>query len=221
MSKLIQPRKIKRRPVKNRIEEILELSKNKKVLHFGCADYPFTKLRGDQLLHYQLSKVSAELHGIDASEKGINDLKELGFKNLFLVNAESPTGTVRDQNYDVIIAGEIIEHLSNPGLFLDSLRTLMSEETELILTTINAFTLKIFLYSFFYKEKVHSDHNYYFSYYTIKQLIEKHGLKCDNIYYYQEVNGKGLSLILDRLFYVMSLIFPSLSDGLIVKIKKA
>ena len=70
--------------------------------------------------------------------------------------------------------------------------------TELVVTTANAFAFRGILYSLFQKEKVHGDHNYYFSYRTLSQLFEKFDLDCREIYYYQEVEGSGLPRLFDN-----------------------
>ena len=50
-----------------RLPLILEECKNKKVLHLGCADAPFTEARLNKgnLLHLQISGVSSRNVGID------------------------------------------------------------------------------------------------------------------------------------------------------------
>jgi len=42
------------------------------------------------------------------------------------------------------------------------------------------------------------DHNYYFSYRTLQQLLEQIGLECRQIYYYQALEGKGFARHLDH-----------------------
>ncbi len=65
-------------------------------------------------------------------------------------------------DFDIIIAGEIIEHLGCPGAFLRSTRFIMNTKTDLILTTPNVFSLKLFFHTSLRREKIHNDHNYYF-----------------------------------------------------------
>jgi 2-polyprenyl-3-methyl-5-hydroxy-6-metoxy-1,4-benzoquinol methylase len=216
-AKLIAARRIPRGPVVGRMEEILRIAENKKVLHLGCVDYPFTAQRGDDLLHGKLAKATRELWGLDASAEGIEQLRAMGFPNLVCADAQHLPAGALPNDFDLVIAGEIIEHLASPGDFLLSVRALMSPQTEFLLTTINAFGAKTFMQSVLGREKVHSDHNYYFSYFTLKQLFEKCGLVCDEIYHYQEIRGRGVGLVVERAFAFLSRARPLLSDGLVVR----
>jgi hypothetical protein len=81
-------------------------------------------------------------------------------------------------------------------------------QTELVPTTPNATSVRRFLFSIMRQEKVHPDHNHYFSYRTLKQLLEKFGLNCREIYYYQEVEGQGLSRALDSAVAFTTRLLP-------------
>jgi 2-polyprenyl-3-methyl-5-hydroxy-6-metoxy-1,4-benzoquinol methylase len=211
-------------PIRNsrvvlRVPELLRLCQDKKVLHLGCTDAPHTANRGEALLHKQLAKITSasNLWGLDISSEGVRILREMGFENVLLANVEQMPVTLHDETFDIILAGEIIEHLPNPGLFLTDLKTIMSDRTQLVLTTVNAFSFKGIIHSVLRREKVNPDHNYYFSYQTIKQLLEKSGFICKDIYYYQEIQGRGLARWLDRVLWLATKISPVWADGIIVR----
>jgi 2-polyprenyl-3-methyl-5-hydroxy-6-metoxy-1,4-benzoquinol methylase len=212
---------IKNARVVSRYPEILRQCRGKKILHLGCADMPYTTERGEHLLHIQLSKVTPpeNLWGIDISEEGIEHVRKMGFDNLILGNVEDMGQELRDMDFDIILAGEIIEHLDNPGLFLKSLKSIMTERTELMLTTYNANSFKGFLNAIMRREKVHPDHNYYFSNRTLKQLFQKFDLECTEVYYYQEIEGAGMSKFLDKAISLTTKFSPVWSDGVIVRAK--
>jgi len=44
-----------------------------------------------------------------------------------------------DQKFDTVIAGDIIEHLSNPGQMLAGIKRFCGSDTRVIITTPNAF----------------------------------------------------------------------------------
>jgi len=217
--KYIPIRKIGRRKVVDRIPEILRLCRGKRVLHLGCADYPFTYQPGDRFLHKQLSDVVTELWGVDVSPEGVAALRARGFSNLIVSDVEHlDRRLLPAQPFDVIVAGEILEHLESPGGFFRSLGSIMGPQTELIVTTPNAPTFKFLLFSFLGREKVHHEHHYYFSYFTIAQLLAKTGLRDKEIYYYQDVCHRGLSSVIDGCCAVVSRIWPVVSDGLFVRV---
>src|SRR5215813_12674417 len=176
---------------------------------------PYTLQRKEKLLHKQLMKVTEpyKLWGLDLSEEGVRILHTMGIDYVIQGDVEKIPKELQEERFDIILAGEIIEHVANPGLFLSNLIPVMDKTTELVLTTPNAFSFKGFLHSMLHQEKVHQDHNYYFSYYVLKQLLEKFGLKCKEIYYYQEIEGNGLSKFFDKVISFVTLVSPVWADG--------
>ena len=211
---------IPRTRVVDRVAELLRICTDKKVLHLGCADVPCTLQRGEELLHYKLAKVTSpdKLFGLDISEEGITTLRELGYDNLIVGDVTKINTELSQLDLDVILAGEIIEHLTNPGLFLVSLMPIMKNKAELIITTPNATSIKAALRALFRrKERVHPDHNNYYSYCTLKHFLERLGFECKDIYFYQEGAERGLWRYLEVGFTIASKLSPACSDGLIVR----
>ena len=80
-----------------------------------------------------------------------------------------------------------------------------------------ATSFKGFLYSIMRREKVHPDHNCYFSYRTSRQLLEKFSLTVEEVYYYQEVEGHGFAKVLDKAISFATWMSPAFADGLVVR----
>jgi len=175
----------------HRVEFIRNVCKGKKVLHLGCTNYPYTRetIKDNSLLHFELDKIAAELYGFDFDQAGIDILKENGAQNLYRADLEKLDEVELDEKFDVIIAGEMIEHLSNPGLFLRGIKRFMNPDTNLVITTINAYSgMRFGIYFLRGKggvnEPVHPDHVAYYSYSTLRLIIEREGLKVDNFLFY-------------------------------------
>ncbi len=175
----------------DRVQFIKNACVGKKVLHLGCTDYPFTEevIKNQMLLHFELGKVAKELYGFDFDERGIKILADAGVENLYLSNLERLEEVDLDETFDVIIAGEMIEHLSNPGLFLKGIQRFMNPETNLLITTINAYCgMRMLTYGFRGRggahEPVHPDHVAYYSYSTLKVLIERENLRVNRFAFY-------------------------------------
>ncbi|MDQ4121813.1 MAG: class I SAM-dependent methyltransferase [Acidobacteriota bacterium] len=178
-------------PLVDRVKYLKDRARGKKVLHLGCTDYPFTEqvIANKMLLHFELAKIADELYGFDFDERGIEILKEHGTKNLFRADLESLQEVPLNKTFDVIIAGEMIEHLSNPGLFLRGIQRFMNPQTNLIITTINAYCgMRMFTYGLRGRggahEPVHPDHVAYYSFSTLKVLVERHDLKVKRFAFY-------------------------------------
>lgn len=196
----------------DREEEILSLCKNKKVLHVGCADTPYTLQREDDLLHRRISKITDQLWGIDLSIEGCSLLRKMGFDHIITGDINELAHELKKEAFDIIIAGETIEHTYNAGAFLDGIVKTMENHTELLLTTVNTPSTKQIIFAVMRKEKVHPDHNYYFSYHTLKHFFEKCGLSPTEIYYY----NVNINMI-DKILSIFKYISPVLSDGIIVR----
>src|SRR5688572_15016656 len=124
-----------------RLELIRSVCAGKRVLHLGCTNWPYTHeaLRGGVLLHTDLERHASELYGFDFDQQGIDVLSGEGVANLYQADLENLDAVDLNETFDVILAGEMIEHLNNPGLFLTGIKRFMNPSTKLVVTTINAY----------------------------------------------------------------------------------
>src|SRR5580765_3540270 len=174
-----------------RLDIITNICAGKRVLHLGCTNYPYTQdaINNNMLLHSDLEKVTADLWGMDADQPGIDILISNGSKQIIFGDLERLDEADLDDTFDVIVAGEIIEHLNNPGQFLSGVQRFMNRNSVLIITTVNAYcAMRFFYYGARGKrgkiEPVHPDHVAYYSYSTLKLLLERHKLHLRNFYFY-------------------------------------
>ena len=177
--------------VVQRLEIIKEFCTGRKVLHLGCTNYPYTKeaIESDMLLHFELERICSDLWGLDGDVTGIEILRSQGSDQLLTGDLENLAEVPIDSTFDVIVAGEMIEHLNNPGLFLNGIKRFMNSKSVLLLTTINAYcSMRFFYYGARGRrgkaEPVHPDHVAYYSYSTLKLLLERHDLRLDRFLYY-------------------------------------
>src|SRR6185503_2667801 len=97
-----------------RLRFIKSISAGKKVLHLGCTNWPYTleAIDAGTLLHKDLAEVSSELYGFDCDQEGIDVLASNGFNHLYRADLEKLDEIDLSESFDVIIAGEMIEHLN-------------------------------------------------------------------------------------------------------------
>ncbi|MBK9165598.1 MAG: methyltransferase domain-containing protein [Acidobacteria bacterium] len=212
-----------------RVQFLKELAKGKRVLHLGCTNFPYTldSIAAGSLLHADLAAIADELTGFDFDQEGIDLLTERGFGELYRADLERLEEVTLEREFDVIIAGEMIEHLNNPGLFLKGIQRFMNSETKLAITTVNAFcAFRFVIYGFRGKggqnEPVHPDHVAYYSYRTLKKLIDNSGLTIDEFNFYDlGVEHRGTLKWYYRAVNDVSVaLFPQLSDGVIAVCRK-
>jgi 2-polyprenyl-3-methyl-5-hydroxy-6-metoxy-1,4-benzoquinol methylase len=89
-----------------------------------------------------------------------------------------------DIKFDVIFAGDLIEHLSNPGLFLMRASEHLAPGGRLIMTTPNCFNLFNMTEKLTkYEPTVNRDHTCYFNEKTLRQLLGKNGWGVESFHY--------------------------------------
>lgn len=208
----------------DRVEFIKKVCAGKKVLHLGCTNYPYTKnsIANKMLLHFEMAKVAKELYGFDGDQAGIDILEKAGIENLFRVDLENLAEVQLDETFEVILAGEMIEHLSNPGLFLKGIRRFMNSDTQLVITTVNTYcAFRFLIYAIRGKggenEPVHPDHVAYYSFRTLNLILERENLIVEKFLFYDiGKEHRPFNRWFYNLFNDISVkIFPHLSDGLI------
>lgn len=163
---------------------VIERCRGKKVLHVGCVDSGLTqaRLRSGELLHARLHEVASELWGVDVDPAGVELLAQR-FHNVFVLPADRIAQDARlaAQRFDVIVASELLEHLSNPGQFLDAVQRLMlPEHTELLVSVPNATRLPLLWTTPRGVERVHPEHVCWYSHATITRLLRRHGLRVEH-----------------------------------------
>jgi len=100
--------------VEDRLEVISKYAYGKRILDLGCVG----EGPSPSWLHFSLVQWGKEVLGVDIDKTKINRLRKLGY-NVICGNAER---IKINKKFDVVIAGELIEHLSNPGLFLENIK---------------------------------------------------------------------------------------------------
>jgi 2-polyprenyl-3-methyl-5-hydroxy-6-metoxy-1,4-benzoquinol methylase len=183
-------RKLPRLRVVIRHEYLLNKCKGKSVLHLGAVDYYEGQVCG---LHKRLMEVSGSLVGLDIDSDGIEKARCAGIQNIIYGDLERLDEVNIASKFDVILAGEIIEHLSNPGLFLAGVKRFFGYQTEMLVTSPNAFSLHRFLIALRGFEYVHPDHTCYYSYTTLEHLLTGHGFAVEEELAYL-LEGKLLDL---------------------------
>jgi len=149
----------------NKIDLIISLAGGK-VLHVGCTDYPLDRV-GE--LHSTLLDQNIDVDGYDVDEVGIQKLKSMLPNKNFYSKIEEI-----DAAYDLVIIPEVIEHVTSHDLFFKQIDSIKFDKFLLSVPNLMKNTLE---YQYdasrkvFY-EAIHPDHKFWFSPYTICNLIE-------------------------------------------------
>ena len=131
----------------SRWDFILARCLNRNVLHLGCIgetdaslDQKVDAVRDEQTLHSQLLKVALTVAGIDRDERAIEMIRsKVGWDNLHAADVEHLERLDLRGTFDVVLFGNLVEHLSCPGLALNGIHRFMNENSEMIISTPNSF----------------------------------------------------------------------------------
>src|SRR4029450_11610601 len=100
-----------------------------------------------QSFHASLTAVAERCVGVDTNREAVDALTQAGiFDNLISADATTLDRTsIGLDRIDVVVAGDIVEHLSNPGALLDNVARIADKDSRLVMTTPNALGLPNFI----------------------------------------------------------------------------
>jgi Methyltransferase domain len=131
---------------------IEELAIGRQVLHLGAVGETGSPVetvlaRAPLSFHASLTEVAERCVGVDTNREAVETLTQAGiFDNLISADAASLDRTsIRLDRIDVVVAGDLVEHLSNPGALLDNVAKVADRDTRLVITTPNALGLPSFI----------------------------------------------------------------------------
>ena len=194
--------------MKKRLQMISEAVQGKSVLDVGCVDHEASKEAGDEWLHKVILDHASAVLGLDFAEDEVKKLVARGYKIAY-GNAEEID---LHQKFDVVVAGELIEHLSNPGKFLENMKRHLNENGEIVLTTPNPFYPKRMVEILFHRRAlVHPQHVMWYCPSTLTEILSRAGFS--NIEIIPINNSERWSWLVNRL----TLLRPWFSTNILVR----
>ena len=219
-----------RRPV-DRLDYIAGICDGKTVLDIGCFDETaLVKRETRHWLHGRLSETAKQIVGVDNSTKiPVEGLRTGANSTIFRGDGvhldESLIGRAE---YDLIVAGEFIEHIESPLEFLREMKSKFAGRT-LIISTPNGVSFANTLLGSIGREVQHHDHLHNFSFKILNTLCLRSDFNSWGIipysFYATEMilNSNGAKRVLVKTVeYAIKLVerlFPLLSFGYIVHIE--
>ena len=164
-------------PLVDRLPHLVELARGRRVAHVGFVDAGFreTQDRAGTWLHAHLSAVATSIVGLDIDEQGVKHAVADGYEAHQVDCRDADAiGALGLEPADVVIAGEVIEHLDDPGGLLEGLHALVRPGGELVITTPNAYGLFNVLASLTRHEINHPDHVVMFTWQTLTNMAARH-----------------------------------------------
>ncbi len=160
-----------------RNDHILKLVVGPDILDIGCSDHSL-RIDSPYWLHGQLRKKFPSVAGVDLNDENIQKMRELGFENLTAASAEDFSLKAK---FDTIVAGELIEHLSNPGLFFRRCMEHLKSGGRLVISTPYVFGLLNVFYAYLKYPKTcqNDEHAMWFCPKTLIELAARYDFYPD------------------------------------------
>ena len=195
----------------SRVQKILSfVGSKKKVLDIGCYDGTIAS---------EIIKKGNQVVGVDISPNAVRMAKKKGVQAC-VCNIEEENLPSSFGKFDVIVAGEIIDHIFDPDSFFQKMRSLLKPGGYLVLTTPNLAGLGSRLSLLFGRlpwmienEVGRSGHIRYFTLSDLQRILRRNGFEITNF----TTTSVGLSNF--TISYLEKL-FPTLGRILIVKARR-
>ena len=161
------------------------------ILDIGC---------GGGLLSEPMTRLGANVTGIDASSKNINIAKHHAKKNNLKINyiCSSPEKLKIKKKFDVILNMEIVEHVDDINFFINSCSKLLKKNGLMFVATLNK-TLKSYMFAIIGAEYVlrwlpigTHDWEKFVKPVDLKNILHKNNLKIEKL------DGMNFNIIKDE-----------------------
>ena len=186
-----------------RIEAVLGMTQGPRVLHPGCCNnvFPRTKEELSGWLHFRLVDAGHSVLGADINREYMGLMEEAGYEVRYMdAQAIPPEG----EKFDTIVAGEIIEHLENPGLFLTGCRSRLKPGGRLVLTTPNPFApMHVLAYAKAFDRAFNKEHTCWFDAQTLRQILERCGYRVLKMSFVDDLHPEAVKRKYSRLDYYL------------------
>jgi len=175
MKKICKAKKIEK------FSSIVRFSEGKKVLDVGCVGQD-KSFESEGWLHGDIKKVAKSLVGADINVEKMQELNEKGYNILLPEQIEG-----LNEKFDLIVMGDVIEHVNDPGNFLEFYSTFLKEDGEMIICTPNVFGARYFIQVLIYgKPGTNDEHTVGFDPYVMLELFGRIKLKPTEFFWLKE-----------------------------------
>ena len=163
-----------------KIKFFSSLVKDKDTLDIGIVQHDIANSYDEYWLHSHLRKNSKSIIGVDVDKKNLDILNKRGFNTVY-ANAENLR---LNKSFEIIIAGDLIEHISNAGLFFKSCAKHLHKNGLLGISTPNPFWWKIYFHVLIKgNSNCHDEHTCWYCEKTLSQIANRYNFEPVNIIY--------------------------------------
>jgi SAM-dependent methyltransferase len=170
----------------DRHDYILRLCAGKDVLDVGfvgevCAGPEQQVDRFAHSLHLHVREVARSLTGVDIDADAIRRIQAVCTDLVCVAGNIEDIELIPGAPFDVIVAGDILEHMDGPGKALDNLRRFLKPAGRLVVSVPNAFGLPNYLRFLAGRFTDSPDHVHTYTRFTITNALRRHGYDVEEV----------------------------------------
>lgn len=185
--------------ITDRVSYLCKLAQNKDILDIGCVEHMIESSTNSEWLHGKLNKVAKSCMGVDILESEIKALQAEGYN----IVAHDVTKEPLTKNFDLIVCGEVLEHLNTPGDLLKNASKMLRDSGRLVISIPNPWYINVIIKNIFARAPYvdNADHVSWFDSCTLCELGQRHGLKLDSFSGVAVKNNKSFR---SKLFFAFT-----------------
>jgi len=147
----------------------------------------------DNFLCSKMKRIAKSLVLLEIDKNSCTKLREHGF-NVVHGNAET---TSLKRKFDIIVLGDVIEHVNNVGLLIENMKRHLKQDGEIIITTANPhFAGHFFRAITLRKPRVQYDHTSFITESNLKEICKRHNLNITDFRYIGNTDKRSTTLII-------------------------
>lgn len=161
----------------NRIQTVLNHVEGPTILDLGAAQHDAENESNADWLHGHLADEFETVVGVDFLPDAVLELNQQGYQFRYA----DVTDMDLDIHADTVVAGELIEHLANPGLMLENANDHLKDGGKLIITTPNPWAIVHLRRWLTDSIQINDEHCAWYGPVVLKQLLQRYGFAITEI----------------------------------------
>ena len=162
----------------HKIKFVMKHATGKDVLDMGCIGHDPEQYKSRYWVHKALREKAKSVMGFDLSGDGVKYLNERGYD---IVQGDAQNFDI-GRKFDIIVAGDLIEHLEDFAGFLESCKAHLNVGGSILISTPNPWYWKFIVQAILHKEVPNNpEHTCWVCPRTLRQLVGRHGLDIADI----------------------------------------
>lgn len=161
----------------NRVEFIVDRTRGPTVLDLGAVQHDADNATNGDWVHGRLSDEHERVIGVDVLAEEVSRLQNQGFD----VRKADCTTMDLDVRADTVVAGELIEHVADPGQMLERIGDHIKADGRLVLTTPNPWAIINLRRMLDGSMRINDEHVAWYGPTVLRQLLGRYGFEITEL----------------------------------------